>query len=72
MIQIAEKGSSSIELQSMWRPEYASYMVEGTPGVPYGGSTNYFNTVSPVVVVLEVVKMVGVVKVTPCRRWSTT
>ena len=22
--------------------KYASYMVEGTPGVPYGGSTNYF------------------------------
>lgn len=44
-LEIAEKGSSSIELQSMWRPEYASYMVEGTPGVPYGGSTNYFNTV---------------------------
>ena len=57
-------GSSSVELRSLWRPEYASYMVniinlisintntivvqlkvEGTPGGPYGGSTNYFNTV---------------------------
>jgi len=38
-------GGSSVELRSLWRPEYASYMVEGTPGGPYGGSTNYFNTV---------------------------
>jgi len=38
-------GRSSVELRSLWRPEYASYMVEGTPGGPYGGSTNYFNTV---------------------------
>merc|ERR1719410_2706259 len=40
-----EKGSSNIDLPSLWRPEYASYMVEGTPGAPYGGSTNYFNSV---------------------------
>ena len=32
-------------LPSLWRPEYASYMVEGTPGYPYGGSLNFFNTV---------------------------
>merc|ERR1711971_1487870 len=38
-------GRSSVELRSLGRPEYASYMVEGTPGGPYGGSTNYFNTV---------------------------
>lgn len=43
--QLARTGESSIKLQSLWRPEYASYMVEGTPGYPYGGSTNYFNTV---------------------------
>lgn len=24
------------ELKSIWRPEYGSFMVEGTPGVPYG------------------------------------
>lgn len=36
---------TDIRLPSLWRPEYASYMVEGTPGYPYGGSLNYFNTV---------------------------
>jgi len=43
--EVADHGSSSVELRSLWRPEYASYMVEGTPGGPYGGATNYFNTV---------------------------
>ncbi|XP_052763772.1 glutamate--cysteine ligase catalytic subunit-like [Mya arenaria] len=28
-----------------WRPEYASYMVEGTPGKPYGGLMAHFNLV---------------------------
>ncbi|CAI8000015.1 Glutamate--cysteine ligase catalytic subunit [Geodia barretti] len=29
-----------------WRPEYASYMIEGTPGaVPYGGSAHHLNVV---------------------------
>ena len=32
MAEVAEKGSSDIELHSHWCPEYASYMVEGTPG----------------------------------------
>ena len=36
---------AEVKLPSLWRPEYASYMVEGTPGYPYGGSLNYFNTV---------------------------
>jgi len=44
-LEVEKTGSSNIELPSLWRPEYASYMVEGTPGGPYGGSTNYFNTV---------------------------
>ena len=26
-------------IQSAWRPEYGSWMLEATPGVPYGGST---------------------------------
>lgn len=30
---------------STWRPEYASYMVEGTPGKPYGGLFAHFNVV---------------------------
>ena len=25
------------EVDSLWRPEYGSFMVEGTPGKPYGG-----------------------------------
>ncbi|XP_035659867.1 glutamate--cysteine ligase catalytic subunit-like [Branchiostoma floridae] len=28
-----------------WRPEYASYMIEGTPGKPYGGLMGHFNMV---------------------------
>ncbi|CAH1772328.1 unnamed protein product [Owenia fusiformis] len=28
-----------------WRPEYAAYMVEGTPGKPYGGLLAHFNNV---------------------------
>ena len=43
--EVENTGSSDIELLSLWRPEYASYMVEGTPGVPYEGSMSFFNTV---------------------------
>lgn len=25
------------ENRSLWRPEFAAYMIEGTPGTPYGG-----------------------------------
>lgn len=32
-------------LKSLWRPEYAGYMVEGTPGQPYGGLLSHFNVV---------------------------
>ncbi|XP_061485475.1 glutamate--cysteine ligase catalytic subunit-like [Rhineura floridana] len=30
---------------TMWKPEYGSYMIEGTPGQPYGGTISEFNTV---------------------------
>lgn len=30
-------------LPSLWRPEYANYMVEGTPGLPYNHSIANFN-----------------------------
>ncbi|XP_072711276.1 glutamate--cysteine ligase catalytic subunit isoform X1 [Ciconia boyciana] len=30
---------------TLWRPEYGSYMIEGTPGQPYGGTMSEFNTV---------------------------
>jgi len=43
--EVEKTGHSDIVLPSLWRPEYASYMVEGTPGGPYGGDINYFNTV---------------------------
>uniref|UniRef100_A0A5K3FRA7 Glutamate--cysteine ligase n=1 Tax=Mesocestoides corti TaxID=53468 RepID=A0A5K3FRA7_MESCO len=29
----------------LWRPEYASYMIEGTPGKPFGHIAEYLNTV---------------------------
>ncbi|XP_025829413.1 glutamate--cysteine ligase [Agrilus planipennis] len=31
--------------KSLWRPEYGAYMVEGTPGKPYGGLLAHFNIV---------------------------
>ncbi|XP_037787942.1 glutamate--cysteine ligase catalytic subunit-like [Penaeus monodon] len=33
------------EVRSLWRPEYAEYMVEGTPGHPYGSLVQHFNIV---------------------------
>lgn len=32
-------------VKSLWRPEYGAYMVEGTPGKPYGGLMAHFNIV---------------------------
>lgn len=32
-------------MKSLWRPEYGAYMVEGTPGKPYGGLLAHFNIV---------------------------
>jgi glutamate--cysteine ligase catalytic subunit len=32
-------------VKSLWRPEYGGYMVEGTPGKPYGGLLAHFNTI---------------------------
>ncbi|KAF5270470.1 hypothetical protein FQA39_LY08348 [Lamprigera yunnana] len=32
-------------VKSLWRPEYAAYMIEGTPGQPYGGLLAHFNIV---------------------------
>ena len=33
------------DVVTLWRPEYASYMVEGTPGKPYGHLMAHFNLV---------------------------
>ena len=43
-LQIPEKNGEE-NLLSLWRPEYASYMVEGTPGFPYAGDITEFNKV---------------------------
>uniref|UniRef100_A0A0K8RH23 Glutamate--cysteine ligase n=1 Tax=Ixodes ricinus TaxID=34613 RepID=A0A0K8RH23_IXORI len=32
-------------VKSLWRPEFGAYMVEGTPGQPYGGLISHFNVV---------------------------
>ncbi|XP_050309513.1 glutamate--cysteine ligase catalytic subunit [Anthonomus grandis grandis] len=32
-------------VKSLWRPEFAAYMIEGTPGKPYGGTLAHFNVV---------------------------
>ncbi|XP_052737128.1 glutamate--cysteine ligase catalytic subunit [Bicyclus anynana] len=34
-----------LNVKSLWRPEYGAYMVEGTPGKPYGGLLAHFNIV---------------------------
>lgn len=34
-----------LDVKSLWRPEYGSYMIEGTPGRPYGGLLAHFNIV---------------------------
>lgn len=33
------------ECTTLWRPEYADYMIEGTPGQPYGHLPGHFNMV---------------------------
>ncbi|XP_043659811.1 glutamate--cysteine ligase [Drosophila teissieri] len=32
-------------VKSLWRPEYGAYMIEGTPGKPFGGLMAHFNLV---------------------------
>lgn len=32
-------------VKSLWRPEYGAYMIEGTPGKPYGGLLAHYNVV---------------------------
>nr|XP_054755836.1 glutamate--cysteine ligase catalytic subunit-like [Lytechinus pictus] len=44
VLQELEKNQPS-ETKTTWAPEYASYMVEGVPGKPYGGLMAHFNTV---------------------------
>jgi len=42
---MAEESADPAQNEYLWRPEYASYMVEGTPGLPYGGLLQCFNVV---------------------------
>ncbi|PAV67901.1 hypothetical protein WR25_24148 isoform B [Diploscapter pachys] len=46
-LQAAEEVNAMIGTANrfLWRPEFASYMIEGTPGVPYGGLLACFNIV---------------------------
>ncbi|XKL66481.1 hypothetical protein PGB90_009901 [Kerria lacca] len=41
----AKEQENPENVNSLWRPEYAAYMIEGTPGKPYGGLTAHFNIV---------------------------
>ncbi|XP_041973973.1 glutamate--cysteine ligase catalytic subunit [Aricia agestis] len=44
--QLQEKELTNPQsVKSLWRPEYGAYMIEGTPGKPYGGLLAHFNIV---------------------------
>uniref|UniRef100_A0A915HNZ8 Glutamate--cysteine ligase n=1 Tax=Romanomermis culicivorax TaxID=13658 RepID=A0A915HNZ8_ROMCU len=42
---MSEESKDPSKNEFLWRPEYASYMLEGTPGRPYGGLLHCFNVV---------------------------
>lgn len=44
ILQVPEKENPDNAI-SLWRPEFANYMIEGTPGKPYGGLLAHFNIV---------------------------
>lgn len=41
----ARTPSPRFPIASAWRPEYGCWMVEATPGVPYGGNTSDLRSV---------------------------
>lgn len=43
-LQMKEKEQSE-DVRALWRPEFGAYMIEGTPGKPYGSLTSHFNVV---------------------------
>lgn len=46
LTKLMEKEQNDPEgVKSLWRPEFGAYMVEGTPGKPYGGLLAHFNIV---------------------------
>lgn len=40
-----KENKDPLNVKSLWRPEYGAYMIEGTPGKPYGGLLAHFNVV---------------------------
>lgn len=44
ILQLEELKNPST-IKTAWRPEYAGYMVEGTPGQPLGGCMRHFNMI---------------------------
>ncbi|OQR79735.1 glutamate--cysteine ligase-like [Tropilaelaps mercedesae] len=40
-----EEHKNPAKCKSLWRPEFAAYMIEGTPGQPYGSLLSHLNTV---------------------------
>ncbi len=44
---LANGGAGLEKLKSMWRPEYGAFMIEGTPGVPYGHTVEDLLAVEP-------------------------
>jgi len=47
LLQVLQKRQESgeIGLDATWHPEFAAYMIEGTPGAPYESSVSEFNKV---------------------------
>eukprot|EP01089_Gocevia_fonbrunei_P018523 TRINITY_DN6281_c0_g1_i1.p1 TRINITY_DN6281_c0_g1~~TRINITY_DN6281_c0_g1_i1.p1 ORF type:complete len:361 (-),score=54.18 TRINITY_DN6281_c0_g1_i1:22-1104(-) len=39
---IRDRNTPADKIDMLWRPEYANYMIEGTPGQPYGDCTGNF------------------------------
>ncbi|ELU13874.1 hypothetical protein CAPTEDRAFT_24669, partial [Capitella teleta] len=44
-LQELELSSPPGSVPTLWRPEYAAYMIEGTPGIPYGSTLAHCNMV---------------------------
>ncbi|GBN00316.1 Glutamate--cysteine ligase catalytic subunit [Araneus ventricosus] len=44
VLQEKEK-ENVVDVKALWRPEFGAYMIEGTPGKPYGALSSCFNVV---------------------------
>ncbi|CAJ0909380.1 5957_t:CDS:10 [Entrophospora sp. SA101] len=45
--ELNDNPNSGKVLETLWRPEYGAYMIEGTPGNPYGGTIKDLLKVEP-------------------------